>query len=593
MVSDLINKLKSKGNPSELSVSTRVIMWVLVASFFFMLFIFPIKNYDIFWHLANGRVMVEEGRIVNEELFSHTVPGTPFENKEWLSQVAFYLIYAVGGANGLILFKSFLLLGVVALLYRTSRFTCSSESVVLLVILFALLVCLPRFLVRPHIYSFLFLVYVQFILHGSRSGKINSRWLFSFVLILPLWDMFQGALWGVIFLGAYAAGEVVYIIYCKARGHEHGLPEGYLRRLVQSGIVVFVVMMISPQGLRGYLEYFAIMDKSSAMFSFVSEFMPTALDTQPLYWGMLVLVVLSLIVFARKIPLPYIFSLIPFIWMSLRFVRATGIFALLSVTVLSMAFSELIRLASGRRWTRYVLHSGFTLLLILLLSWSWDAKFGYDESIYRFGLGLNESYFPVAEARFIKDVDIKGNMFNAEFYGGYLAFEFFPKHRIYMYNLPSVFESVFFKTQSREALDEYNINWALVTYTNGWDQLLFLPQQWHPVFWHGEHAVAVRVLPRNREFIERYGLRYILPGAKAADIRVRLRDDPQSAPHVLKEAGMLLKYGSNRGIAEIAGELAVRLNLNSASGRKLCSEALVYNPDNDALNRCLKYYEQR
>ena len=60
-----------------------------------LLVAFPFFDFDIYWHLANGREMVTQGRIINEEIFSYTKAGTPFSNHEWLAQILLYAVYLV------------------------------------------------------------------------------------------------------------------------------------------------------------------------------------------------------------------------------------------------------------------------------------------------------------------------------------------------------------------------------------------------------------------------------------------------------------------------------------------------------------------
>ena len=97
------NKLAATVACVDFKQGGALLLLSLIAAF---LAIYPLANFDIFWHLANGRVMLEEGRIVNEEVFSYTARGVAFNNHEWLAQVIFQLIYDLGGGNALIFFKA-------------------------------------------------------------------------------------------------------------------------------------------------------------------------------------------------------------------------------------------------------------------------------------------------------------------------------------------------------------------------------------------------------------------------------------------------------------------------------------------------------
>ena len=52
------------------------------------------RNYqtDLWHHLARGRAIADEGRLLDEDRFTYTVAGTSFQDVNWLSQLAFYRI---------------------------------------------------------------------------------------------------------------------------------------------------------------------------------------------------------------------------------------------------------------------------------------------------------------------------------------------------------------------------------------------------------------------------------------------------------------------------------------------------------------------
>jgi hypothetical protein len=52
---------------------------------------------DTFFHLRTGQFIWEAGELPTSEMFSHTFHGRPWLNHEWLSQLLFYGVYALGG----------------------------------------------------------------------------------------------------------------------------------------------------------------------------------------------------------------------------------------------------------------------------------------------------------------------------------------------------------------------------------------------------------------------------------------------------------------------------------------------------------------
>src|SRR5438270_14043548 len=57
------------------------------------------RNYQTdFWHhLARGQAMAEQGRLVNEDLFTYTVAGASFQDANWFTQLIYHFVFGAGG----------------------------------------------------------------------------------------------------------------------------------------------------------------------------------------------------------------------------------------------------------------------------------------------------------------------------------------------------------------------------------------------------------------------------------------------------------------------------------------------------------------
>src|SRR5713101_4504980 len=71
------------------------------------------RNYqtDLWHHLARGRVMTQEGRLLDEDRFTYTVPGQLFLDVNWLCQLGFYRLCQWGGIEFLQTVNALLLAG--------------------------------------------------------------------------------------------------------------------------------------------------------------------------------------------------------------------------------------------------------------------------------------------------------------------------------------------------------------------------------------------------------------------------------------------------------------------------------------------------
>lgn len=57
------------------------------------------RNYqtDLWHHLARGRVIATEGRLLDEDRFTYTIAGKHFQDANWAWQVLHYELFRLGG----------------------------------------------------------------------------------------------------------------------------------------------------------------------------------------------------------------------------------------------------------------------------------------------------------------------------------------------------------------------------------------------------------------------------------------------------------------------------------------------------------------
>jgi hypothetical protein len=149
------------------------------------------RNYqtDLWHHLARGRVLIEEGVLLNSDRFTYTVSDEPFRDVNWGWQAAFYLLYRVGGislvqlANSAILALTFGLLGALA-----SR-KCRSPVIAAIACVTAFLGLWPLLIIRPQTFSLLLFVGLQCILNAAAH---RTAWLVAAPLVMASWVNVHG-----------------------------------------------------------------------------------------------------------------------------------------------------------------------------------------------------------------------------------------------------------------------------------------------------------------------------------------------------------------------------------------------------------------
>lgn len=521
---------------------TRIEKVLLIATLTVAAFMvtFPLMNYDIFWHLADGREMVRQGNIIEEEVFSFTAGGEPFHNREWLAQLIFYLIYGYSGASGLITLKVLLTAAVAFLLFRTARITCAGPVGASIAVIAVLFTSLVRFTVRPQLFSFLFLSLSAYLLFAFREGKAGKGRLFVIPVVIVLWDFLHGAFFGLIFLTAFTMGETAKVIV-MGRGR---LP---LRTTVMSGPrmktvwvlcgVSFLAFALNPWGLVTYGDFLGLAGGGTSMLSMTEEFGRTGFGGFLFFWLLLGLLVLLIALNAGRADITHILILLPFTVMAIKFNRAVAAFSIASLPALAY-LTGLTAARFGRnrlfKATAVAVAAGLLLLVATV-------KLFTPGSPLSFGTGLNKDRYPVGAVRFIKETGIKGNMFNMGRLGGYLAYHLHPGRAIFLYNLPAVFDDVLMTVRDGTFLKRYSIHYALTEGDTTW---MFSGGDWEPVYWDNVTSIFVRATPDNLGVIEKFGLRYYTPWIKAADLR-RLESNPAAMAGLTREVARCLYFAED------------------------------------------------
>ncbi|HMC81596.1 MAG TPA: hypothetical protein VKL61_00010 [Candidatus Polarisedimenticolia bacterium] len=203
----------------------------------------PIRTYDLWWHLATGRLILEQGRIPSAEPFSFTRQGTPWLDHEWLFQILCFLIYRLAGWPALLLADLLLILGAFALLFGILRHEGCGVSLACPILLLSVAGARFRFDPRPEILSLFFLVLLCSLLRSSREpGMWRKAWALPPLFLL--WaNLHPAALLGAVLLFLWLAGEGIQAI--TQRRSDAGDPRRTLVALVSP-----LMLLANPGGWR-------------------------------------------------------------------------------------------------------------------------------------------------------------------------------------------------------------------------------------------------------------------------------------------------------------------------------------------------------
>lgn len=222
---------------------------LLIAS----LTIFKMSNNDIWIHLKTGENVLKTWSVPDKDPYSFTASDHDYVAHEWLSGVLFYLVYAAGGVNGLIFFKSAIIFATCAALWGACRFRRDDPLIVFPCFCLMLFIGSARFLERPHIFSYLFEALYLLCYFGYREGGRDVRWLYAIPVLHILWTNLHGGHYqGIFMLVMLAAAEAIMYV----RAHRFGLattdaiPPRDLAIVTALPFACLVTALVNPYGYR-------------------------------------------------------------------------------------------------------------------------------------------------------------------------------------------------------------------------------------------------------------------------------------------------------------------------------------------------------
>ncbi len=546
---------------------------------------FPVFDYDLYWHLANGREMLAQQRIINEEIFSFTRVGVSFSNHEWLAQVVLFFIFQSSGWFGLFLFKVVMALTTAAILFATCRSQGADPMTAGVLCVTAVLVGAYRYNIRPELFSLLFMSLIIDLCYRFKTGRLAARGLYLLPVIMVIWDWVHGAVFGLVFLAAFAVGENgsrwLSTRFAALRGISV-LPSDRLRALNVALGITLIAMAAHPHGLLSYGIFFEFLGDNPLVRQ-VNEFTPPSFKNYTAFWIFLGFSGVLVALCRRRIELTHVLTVIPFLYLALRYNRAAGVFALVAVPVLA----ALLRKAPEHELSPLparLKNIGVVALALAILVDAGYVKFFKPQDLLGFGYHVIEDGFPAGAVRFVKDLGVRGNLYNSGDFGGYLAFQLAPERKIFQYNHHTVFGDTRYYLDHPQELERWNINYALIAH--GAERgVLFPPQHWALLYSEPVGMLLLRRAPENAALIERYEIRYFEPLRLNYDDLSRLASDPAIYPRLMQEMATYLRYRNDALIADVFARFITtpQAALPFAERLNLLASASNFNRDSNAL----------
>lgn len=443
----------------------RLVIPLAIAAIF-VLALGPLIDPDLFWHLANGRLILETRSIPRADPFSFTMAGKEWVCHEWLTEVSMYALYQWLGPVALMIAGAAVIaasLGLVALRSRSTPFLAAACA------LLAMLASAPILGVRPQMLSLLLASLTLHIVEGGAP-------LWTLVPLSALWANLHGGFFtAAAIVGACWLGTAIDTLVLKQGDRTAGLQR--LKRLALVAAGTLLPPAINPYGIK-LLTYSLQTLASGAMRAHITEWLSLdfhKLAFQPL--ALLLLALMAALALARKRPsTTHLLLLLGTSYAALNSARHVPLFALVAAPVLC---EQLAALQPARRARRALPAAGqpeqrtaprlvgitFALLVAacVVAGVVWRVQ-----SVVAVNEAAQSARYPLRAMDALRQAGTAGNLYNAYNWGGYLIWQ---GEKVFIDGRADVYGDEFFNQHIRiyygkalpaETLNQYRIGRVLI-----------------------------------------------------------------------------------------------------------------------------------
>lgn len=468
----------------------------------------PLFDYDLYWHLANGREILATLRPVGHEVFSYTHGGETFLNRAWLAQAIWFLVWETFGPHGLLYFKIFVAGAVSFMVFVAGRQLGASLWLAAAMGPVAVLIGLVRYIERPELFSLLLTALVAALLLSWRAGKSPWMVLVPIPFIMVIWDWLHGGPYGFLYLAIFGvwANATRWIGWAGTVD-----PQASIRWLNAVLAITVFFSVANPWGLLTYFDVWSLIaNPDRVAIKRIMEFNSSNWNNNPQFFVFLVLAAVSFAATLRRIGILGPVLSLAFAMGALEYVRATGAFAIVCAPFVAAAMSQLLGGALTMR--RIAARGAVALVIIYWLVIAVQQKWPGPRNPHGLGFSIDEQYLPAGSVEFSKHLGLRGNLFNTGHFGGYLSFALYPHAKIFQYNLPSIFGDAYRFTQPAglAELERWNIQYAFVANADEL-RIIFPNHAWARIYRDSAGVLVVRRNAEHQQIIDLFESKWFHP----------------------------------------------------------------------------------
>ncbi len=418
----IISDVKQNINWKELFHSKWVFPFALIVLMIIFLSLRMLSDPDTGFHLKTGKWIIENHSFPQKDTYTYTANNNNYIDLHWFFQIFTYFIYSLFGYIGLslqVMFTSILLL---FLLLKRNKLQNIPLKITCIVLLFGYLIIEPRLLLRPEIFSFLYIVIILIILDLYFHSHKN------FLFFLPIIMLFWVNTHGLFILGIVLIGSYFISLWIKEKKID--------KKFFIWSSLSLLICFFNPYFIKGILFPFELFTrfKSNNVFnqhilefkSFGSVVKYDFTDYLFIFFSLLTFV-LSLR-YAKKKNIHDFIILFVFFYLAYISIRNIPLFVIVAIPIFSSSLYELFVRIKEKKWylkMKFFRHMNFVFFILLPVALIFriytGAYYISNKSYSKFGVGIDKQQQPYSATTFLINNKLDGKIINSLGYGGWLA----------------------------------------------------------------------------------------------------------------------------------------------------------------------------